>query len=284
VAGPTTAERGERRQPKKSGPPRPPLRRRLPRRRALVVLAPAVLVLGTGLVWLLYGSPWLRAEHVSVTGTRVLTEEQVRTAARVPLGDALLSVDTDAIGARLRAELPRIDTVDVSRSWPHGITLNVTERVPVLVIGKSGAAGTAGAAEKGDGENGKDDKARKYVEVDKKGVRFATVSRIPRGTPLLELTVARGASARRFPAARLTRAAVDVAGDLPAEVAHATRTVKVRSYDSVTLELDGDRTVLWGSAEQGRAKARTLTALMKAAPRARHFDVSVPTAPASSGS
>ena len=93
-----------------------------------------------------------------------------------------------------------------------------------------------------------------------------------------------GASARRFPAERLTRAAVDVARDLPAAVARTTRTVTVRSYDSVTLELGGGRTVLWGSAEQGRAKARTLTALMKAAPRARHFDVSVPTAPASSGS
>ncbi|MDQ0813954.1 cell division protein FtsQ [Streptomyces sp. B3I7] len=290
MAGPTTAERGERHQPKKSGPPRPPLRRRLPRRRTLVLLAPVVLVLGTGLLWLLYGSPWLRAERVSVSGTRVLTPEQVRTTARVPLGDALLSVDTDAIEARLRAELPRIDTVDVSRAWPHGITLKVTERVPVLVIGNTGATGatgatgTTGTTEKGDGESGKDDKARKYVEVDKKGVRFATVSRVPRGTPRLELTVARGASARRFGTARLTRAAVDVAGDLPAEVARATRTVKVRSYDSVTLELGGGRTVLWGSAEQGRVKARTLTALMKAAPRARHFDVSVPTAPASSAS
>jgi cell division protein FtsQ len=277
VAGPTTAERGERQQPKKSGPPRPPLRRRLPRRRTLVLLAVAAVVLGTGLGWLLYGSPWLRAEHVSVSGTRVLTADQVRTTARVPLGDALLSVDTNAIEARLREELPRIDTVDVSRSWPHGITLNVTERVPVLVIEKTGAT------EK-QGDNQKDNKARKYVEVDKKGVRFATVSRIPEGTPLLELTVARGASARRFPAERLTRAAVDVARDLPAAVARTTRTVTVRSYDSVTLELGGGRTVLWGSAEQGRAKARTLTALMKAAPRARHFDVSVPTAPASSGS
>jgi cell division protein FtsQ len=277
VAGPTTAERGERQQPKKSGPPRPPLRRRLPRRRTLVLLAVATVVLGTGLGWLLYGSPWLRTEHVSVSGTRVLTPERVRSTARVPLGSALLSVDTDAIEARLRGELPRIDTVEVSRSWPHGITLKVTERVPVLVIEKTDAT------EK-QGDHKKDNKARKYVEVDKKGVRFATVSRIPDGTPLLEWDVVRGASARRFGTARLTRAAVDVARDLPAGVARVTRVVKVRSYDSVSLELRGGRTVLWGSAEQGRAKARTLTALMKAAPRARHFDVSVPTAPASSGS
>jgi cell division protein FtsQ len=273
VAGPTTAERGERRQPK-SGPPRPSLKRRLPRRRTLVLLLLALVLVGSGSGWLLYGSPWLRAEHVSVSGTRVLTPAQVRAAARVPLGSPLLSVDTAAIEARLRRELPRIDTVDAVRSWPHGIGLKVIERTPVLVIENTG---------KGKKGN-KGNKARQYVEVDAKGVRFATVSRIPEGVPLLELAVARGASARRFGTERLTRAAVDVAGDVPAAVARVTRTVEVRSYDSVTLELSGGRTVLWGSAEQGRAKASALTALMKAAPRARHFDVSVPTAPASSDS
>jgi cell division protein FtsQ len=60
--------------------------------------------------------------------------------------------------------------------------------------------------------------------------------------------------------------------------------VRVRSYDSITLELTGGRTVLWGSGEQEAAKAKSLTALMKAAEDAEHFDVSVPSAPASSGS
>jgi len=75
-----------------------------------------------------------------------------------------------------------------------------------------------------------------------------------------------------------------VARAIPAAVARATETVKVRSYDDISLELGDGRNVLWGSSEKGAAKARTLTALMKAAPDARHFDVSVPTAPASSGS
>ena len=80
------------------------------------------------------------------------------------------------------------------------------------------------------------------------------------------------------------REAVRVAGAIPAAVARATRSVKVRSYDDISLELNGGRTVAWGSSEKGAAKARTLTALMKASPDARYFDVSVPTAPASSGS
>ncbi|MFI6032639.1 cell division protein FtsQ/DivIB [Streptomyces sp. NPDC051315] len=264
MAGPTTAERGARLQ-ESSGPP---LARRLgPRRlRTIIILALAIVLLGVGTLWVLYGSQWLRVERVSVSGTRVLTPQQVREVADVPVGSPLVSVDTDAIESRLRSELPRIDSVDVIRSWPDGIGLKVTERKPVLLI----------------------QKGRRFVEVDDGGVRFATVSAAPRGVPLLALETASSSSAsaslRRFGADRLVREAVKVAGALPAPVARDTRVVKVRSYDDITLELSGGRTVAWGSAEKGAAKARTITALMKASPDARHFDVSAPTAPASSGS
>ncbi|MDH6519688.1 cell division protein FtsQ [Streptomyces sp. SAI-135] len=264
VAGSTTAERGERQQ-ESSGPP-PARRLRVRRLRMIIILAVALALLSAGAVWLLYGSQWLRVERVSVSGTLVLTPEQVREAADVPVGAPLISVETDAIEARLRRKLPRIDSVDVGRSWPHGIDLKVTERTPVLLVQKGG----------------------NFVEVDDEGVRFATVSEAPKGVPALELALSRpdsrAASLRRFGEGRLVREAVQVAGDIPVDVARATRSVKVRSYDDISLELRGGRTVVWGSSEKGAAKARTLTALMKAAPDARYFDVSVPTAPASAGS
>ncbi|MFI7298808.1 cell division protein FtsQ/DivIB [Streptomyces sp. NPDC050121] len=264
MAGSATAERGARQQ-ESSGPP---LVRRLgPRRlRMIIVLALVVVLLGAGAVWVLYGSPWLRVERVTVSGTSVLTPQQVREAADVPVGSPLISVDTDAIETRLRTELPRIDSVDVVRSWPRGIGLKVTERTPVLLVRKGA----------------------KFVEVDDEGVRFATVSEAPKGVPLLEMAVSSSrsvaASLRRFGEDRLVREAVKAAGSLPAAVTRETRLVKVRSYDDISLELGGGRTVAWGSAEKGAAKGRALTALMKAAPAARHFDVSAPTAPASSGS
>ncbi|MEU0785929.1 FtsQ-type POTRA domain-containing protein [Streptomyces sp. NPDC006173] len=261
MAGPTTAERGER-QKLESGPPRPPLFGRLRRPHRLIILILAVVLAAAATLWVLYGSPWLRVERVSASGTRVLTPEQVRKAADVPVGSPLVSVDTGAIEARLRRKLPRIDSVDAARSWPHGISLNVTERTPVLLI----------------------EKGANFIEVDDEGVRFATVSDAPKYVPSLELAVSRPESLRRFPTDRLVRAAVRIAGDIPSAVARDTRAVKVRSYDAVSLELKDGRTVEWGSGENGRAKARTLTALMKAAPKARHFDVSAPTAPASSGS
>ncbi|GAA4923301.1 cell division protein FtsQ/DivIB [Streptomyces coeruleoprunus] len=267
MAGPTTAERGTR-GPSGASSDRPPGgtapdtedRRRIPGR--LLLLIVTALALTGGGAWLLYGSSWLRVEDVTVSGTRVLTPGQVEAAASVPVGSPLASVDTDAIEERLRHALPRIDTVNVVRSWPHGIGLEVTEREPVLLIRQGG----------------------KYIEVDAEGVRFATVTTAPKGVALLELTAVRSPSLRRFGADRLTREAVGVMAGLPGRIAREVRSVRVRSYDSLTLELTGGRTVFWGSGEQDEAKARALAALLKAAPKAGHFDVSAPSAPAASRS
>ncbi|MEU7021073.1 FtsQ-type POTRA domain-containing protein [Streptomyces sp. NPDC046203] len=234
---------------------------RRPGPRALLIGFGA-LVLVAGGVWALYGSTWLRAEKVTTTGTEVLTPGEVERVAAVPLGAPLVSVDTSAIEARLRQRLPRIDEVEVVRSWPHGIGLNVTERHPVLLL----------------------EKGRKFIEVDSGGVRFATVATPPRGVPRLVLDVAESPSLRRFDADRLLRTAVGVTGELPEKIAQDVRVVRITSFDSITLELGRGRSVFWGSGEHGQVKARVLTALMKATPKAGHFDVSAPTAPASSRS
>ncbi|MFD8211739.1 cell division protein FtsQ/DivIB [Streptomyces sp. NPDC059695] len=265
AAGPTTAEeRGTRRPKGSSGRPSGTDARnrrfRVPGRVLLVALGLVALVAGG--VWALYGSTWFRVERVKTSGTRVLTPAEVEAVAAVPMGAPLVTVDTDAIEARLRRSLPRIESIDVVRSWPHGIGLKVTERKPVLLVEKGG----------------------KFTEVDATGLRFATVDTAPRGVPLLVLDSASSPSLRRFGADRLLREAVRVRGELPAEIARDTRVVRITSYDSVTLELTRGRTVFWGSGEHGPVKARVLTALMKATPKAGHFDVSAPTAPASSGS
>lgn len=263
----TTARGGDRRA-EPSGRLRPPSRGRpqLPSFRVIIGLAGLLVVLAGASLWLLYGSAWLRVERVGVSGTGVLTPQEVRRAAAVPVGRPLAGVDTGAVEARLRRELPRIDTVEVSRSWPGTVTVQITERNAVLIVEKGG----------------------KFVEVDDEGVSFGNIDHAPKGIPLLELALTEehsaAASVRRFGEERLVREAVRVAGAVPRSVAADTRTVKVRSYDAISLELTRDRTVEWGSSEEGPLKARTLTALMKAEPRARHFDVSVPTAPASSGS
>ncbi|MFE4534036.1 cell division protein FtsQ/DivIB [Streptomyces scopuliridis] len=267
MAGPTTAERGARPRSESGRPDEGPPARRFGLRRlrlsprVLIALIAAALLVGGG-IWALYGSSWLRVEKVNASGTDVLTRAEVETAAAVPVGAPLISVDTDRIEARLRRKLPRIDSVEVVRSWPNGIGLKVIERKPALLL----------------------EKGAKFIEVDAGGVRFATVEKAPKSVPLLELTVARSAGTQRFGTERLMREAVRVRAEVPEKVARDIRVVRVRSYDSISLELTGGRTVMWGSGEDGTAKARALTALMKAVPRAGHFDVSAPTAPAASGS
>ncbi|MEW2069145.1 FtsQ-type POTRA domain-containing protein [Streptomyces sp. NPDC007346] len=264
MAGPTTAQRGAA--GRADTPARPPHigpgKRRIGRRTLLILIGVAAALLTAFAIWVLYGSSWLRVERVSTTGVEVLTREEVEAVAAAPLGAPLISVDTGGMEARLRQKLPRIDSVDVVRSWPHGIVLKVTERKPVLLIAKGA----------------------KFVEVDAAGVRFATVEQPPKGTPLLELAPGRSASLRRFGGDRLLREAVQVAVDLPKGVAKDAEVVRVTSYDAISLRLTRDRAVTWGSSEDGPVKARVLTALMKAAPKAGHFDVSAPTAPAVSGS
>ncbi|MGD9481899.1 FtsQ-type POTRA domain-containing protein [Streptomyces sp. TRM70308] len=284
AAGPTTTAdtRREPRRPDTGGPPAAApgrlarLRPRVPgfvrrlrpprrgRRGALILASLGVAgLVGFGL-WALYGSTWLRVERVSVEGTRELTRDQVRSAADVPEGDPLAAVDTDAVAHRVTEALTRVAEVEVERDWPHGITLRVTERTPELVMPKPGREGT-------------------FVEVDAEGVRYAEVRTRPSGVPLLLLDAADTPSGQRFGRERLRGSAVRVVTGLPDAVRADTRTLRVRSYDAVTLELSGGRTVVWGSEESGRRKAEVLTALMRAERDATHFDVSVPSAPAASG-
>ncbi|MDI5963591.1 FtsQ-type POTRA domain-containing protein [Streptomyces sp. SL13] len=265
MAGPTIPQRSDRMPPaqRRPVPPARP-RRRLTRRGALALLA-AVALLAGGVLYVLYGSPWLRVRHVRVTGTRVLTPAAVRAAAGVPAGEALASVDPGAVAARLRATLPRIASVRVQRSWPDAIALEVTEREPKALLKKGG----------------------KFVEVDADGVRYATDPTAPRGVPLVELTgAARSGSsdAAYFSTAVLLHSAVQVAADLPESVHSQTKFIEVGSFDGITLELTRGRSVLWGSPQDGRRKAVALTALLTADAGAAHYDVSAPSAPASSGS
>jgi cell division protein FtsQ len=222
----------------------------------------AVATAAAGGVWLLYWSPWLRMERVSVSGTRVLTAHQVVEAADIPMNAPLLSVDMGAVAGRLRAGLPRIASVEVVRAWPDGIAVTVTERRPEVLL-RTG---------------------RGYVEVDGGGVRFGSVRQPPGGVPVVHLEAGNSPSLRRFGADRLRREAVRVATALAEPVRRETRVIRVRSYDSITLELTGGRTVAWGSGEHSAVKSGALAALMKTARDARHFDVTAPRAPAVSGS
>ncbi|WP_069811818.1 cell division protein FtsQ/DivIB [Streptomyces sp. TP-A0874] len=237
-----------------AGARRPP---RLDRRR-VVWGALAIALLCACSVWLLYGSQWLRVERLEVRGADVLTESELRTVAAVPERAPMISVDTAAVAERLRGRLPRIDTVEVVRSWPHTVRLEVAERQAEAVVAEDG----------------------KFVEVDDGGVRFGTLEKAPGGVPLLEVDAARSPSLRRFGERRLEREAVQVVAGMPAALHRRIQVIRVRSYDYITFELTSGQLVEWGSGERGARKAETLLALLKSEPDAERFDVRAPSAPA----
>jgi cell division protein FtsQ len=207
----------------------------------LVVL----LGLAGGLAWLFYVSSVLAVSGVTVEGGGPHTSD-VRRVARVPYGTPLARVDLDAIAHRVRS-LVVVEHVDVSRSWPDRVRIDVTQRTPVAVVAH------------GHG----------FTALDEHGVLFRHYRTRPAELPVVHLAAGTRSDA-------VTEAA-RVAAALPASIAARVDYVEVHTVDEITLHLHSGRTVLWGSADGSAAKAKVVTALLKH--RATFYDVSSPGQP-----
>ncbi|MHA6759258.1 cell division protein FtsQ/DivIB [Streptacidiphilus sp. PAMC 29251] len=246
-------------QPAESEPqPEPRARLRLSRRGLAVLGGLLAALLGT-VCWLVWFSPVLDVRTVAVSGTRVLTADQVLAAAQVPLGGPLERLDTGAARARVLKALPRVAQVQVSTSLPHTVRVRITERIAVAAV--KGADG-------------------RFTQVDASGVRFATGATAPAGVPVVQLALSAAGKAglASFPEPVLVAAAVDVAKALPAPVSGRTSSVIVHSYDDLELQLTDGSRVLWGSSERDSRKAVVLVALLRQ--KGTTYDVSAPDDPA----
>lgn len=221
------------------------------RRRRLRFLVPVLVVvlLGVG-AWVVWFSSVLAAQEVRVVGLSAEAEvaglDQVKQAAAIPLGTPLVLVDTGVSRDRV-AELAWIESVEVYRSWPNAIVVDVVERTPVAVV------------EEGDVRRG----------VDSFGVLFD-----PPGGLWLTDPVIRGSESA-------LSAAVAVVSSLPEEIERRVRLVQAVSPDDIRLQLGNDAIVRWGNAEEGDFKAQVLLALLPR--RAQAYDVSAPQLPTTFG-
>jgi len=211
---------------------------------AFVVLLLAGLV--GAVLWLLFGSRLLVVRQIEVSGVERLTEAEVAAAADVATGTPLARVDTEEVAARVAA-LRLVESVEVHRGWPATLRLEVTERVPVLGIAVEGG----------------------YLLVDREGVRITESDARPEDYPLVRVA----GEVHGNPA--VTESA-DIVGHLPRELAERVDTVVATDRARITLELADGTTVMWGDAERGADKARTLEVLMAQHPPepGRHYDVS----------
>ena len=94
----------------------------------LVVLT----VIGVGLGLVLYFTPLMSARSLVVTGTGVVTREEVVAAAKVTLGTPLLQIDTDEVADRV-AGIARVASARVQREYPSTLRITIVERVPIVV-------------------------------------------------------------------------------------------------------------------------------------------------------
>ncbi|TIC80980.1 FtsQ-type POTRA domain-containing protein [Nocardioides sp. GY 10127] len=214
---------------------------------ALAVVVLALVVLGVYAVWF---SSWLAVDDVEVEGTDLVSTSQVLAAADVADGTPLASVDTAAVQRRVES-IAAVASADVVRSWPHAVTVTVTERVPVAAV-------TLGSSVKA---------------LDGDGVVFAAPSSVTDPLPQVRTSGTVTTAA--------LREAAGVVEALPADLAKKVRYVVVRSADEVVLRLTGDRTVVWGSSADSATKAEVLEVLLGI--DASTYDVSVPSTPTTSG-
>ena len=208
--------------------------------RALLLLAPVL-----GLAWVLLGSSWLAVDRVEVVGAGRVDAAEVERAVAVASGTPLARVDTGAAERRVAA-LPPVLAVEVSRSWPGTLRVEVTERTAVAaVVGAAGAAGEGGA--------GAADGVRL---IDAAGVLFGVERALPAGLVALRVEAP-------GPQDPTTRAALQVHADLPVELRQRVRAITARSPSAVELVLADGKQVVWGAPGGTATKAAAALVLLR---------------------
>ncbi len=215
-----------------------------PRRWVLIGAGAALaLVLLVGIVWF---SPLLAARTIEVRGQAAVPEEQIRNFARVPKGQPLLRVDTDAAARRVAA-LPRVAKARVQRVYPSTVRITVTERVAAVFF----------------------DTADGPHLMDADGVEFA-IEPAPPGVPRLQVDT----PGRDDPA---TKAVLEVLRALPPQLRGQLKEAAAKSISDIRLTLADDRVVLWGSREHTDRKASVAVPLLTQPGKV--YDVSSPDLP-----
>ena len=147
------------------------------------------------------------------------------------------------------AQITTVAGVEVSRSWPRGLVVDVVPRVPVA------------AASSGDD----------LVLLDSEGVVVGSVDEVPEGMPRVTVPVGEDRTGEAL------TAVLTVLAELPEELRTEVASAGAASPAAVTLELDDDSVVQWGSATESALKAAVLEVLRER--EAAEYDVTVPRSP-----
>jgi cell division protein FtsQ len=230
------------------------------------VLASLGIIAAVG--WALLGDRLLVVRVIAVSGTHLVPPAQVIAAADVPAGTPLIRVDTTQVATRVEG-ITQVASARVSKDWPDGLSITVTERVPVVAVRMSGGI---------------------YDLVDHDGVIVTAQRAKPAALPLFETAVP-GSQLRGDGDIAATSA---VLAELPPWLYREVADVSVTSgggsgnggdsggasekasvpAGSVVLYTDQGQTIVWGGPDMAGVKARELAILML--DRVSYYDVSDP--------
>ncbi|AWB86292.1 FtsQ-type POTRA domain-containing protein [Mycetocola zhujimingii] len=191
-------------------------------------------------------TPLLSVREIQVEGAFLVNSDAVVDDLSSQLGSPFPLVDDTAIKAAL-VTYPLIESYSVQARPPSTLVVRLVERTPVGVLPNA------------DG----------FSVVDAAGVVIADSATRPPNYPLI--AVGGGSDTDAFTAAAATLRS------LPAEFLATVDEVTATTKDDVTLTLrDSESTVVWGSADESKLKAYTLTKLMASQPGFDVYDVSSP--------
>lgn len=223
-------------------------------KRKLVITVCTVAAVVAGILAAAVFSPLLAVGTITVTGTRLLTPEQVQGALEPLKGKPLPQISEDEVNGLL-APLVQIKSVTTEARPPSELVIEVRERAPVALV-KQG---------------------EQYQLVDVDGVQLAATAE-PSSVSLPVIDGGAGTIGKE-----LFQATAAVLGALPPDILAKLSNASAQSVDAVELKLVDGQTIVWGNASERELKAKVLEALLKvpADPKnpVKVYDVSVPRHP-----
>jgi cell division protein FtsQ len=224
-----------------------------------VLLAAAV---AAGVAYLVR-TPLFGLTAVRVEGTQVVQPSEVLAASRLRIGEPYLGLDLAAIADRV-ATLPRVASVRVTRDYPSGLRITVTERPPVASVFQDG----------------------RFWLVAADGTVLAPARARPPGlpyvarVPLPEEVVA----GSRLPPGNELANALTALGGMRPDLRRQVVGVNARSLDGLEFTLSDGAVVLYGLAVDQAAKDAAVLLVRRELERegreAHRIDVRNPSAPA----
>jgi cell division protein FtsQ len=227
-------------------------------RRRLIGAAVALLVLWAGYMLWFRNLSWFAIDEVTVTGATTNEREIKAAVEQVAQDMTTLHLKDDQLRDAV-ARFPTVASVGATTSFPHGLEVKITERLPVAFI-KVGPKRTAVSAD---------------------GYLLAGASFDPKPLPRIEDAVAHGARLDGNSAAQAA-----ILGATPAPV-------RDRIIDSawdegqggVVVDLNGGPDLRFGDGSRARDKWTAATAVLSSSEHGSpsYLDVSVPDRPVSGG-